>query len=343
MAATTPDPVLSVIIPHHVGRHLLEKCLATVASSVGVSFEVLVITSDPTYYVPAPMEHWVQWYYVEGGPAHKRNVGVQHSRGKYLVFLDDDTELSPYTLYEFSHGFQALPQASMLFARIYNGERRSELDDCGSWLTPTGFLYARASKRNISHDELMRPVPCLASKSAGCAIRREAFYAAGGFDASYYILGEETDLAWRVWLNGGMVYYWPHAVLWHYFDTIRKPVADYYTIRRVHTYGCRNYLSLLWTNLGTTRLATIFPMHLLAWLISALGFTLRGRGRRGLAIMRGMFEFARNLPGVQRKRRQVQSTRVISDASLMKKVMIPVPLSYYPQRMLRYLVNTVHG
>ena len=330
-------PTLSVIVCHHTGT-LWQGCFETLAQSVGVSFELIVVSSNP------PPEWAGEWFTVlhdTGGPAHKRNVGVQHSHGEYLVFLDDDTEVSPYLLYNFWRGFQELPTAGMLFARIYNGERRSELDDCGSWLTPTGFLYARASCRTLDADTLLRPVPCLASKSAGCAIRRDTFLCAGGFDASYYILGEETDLAWRVWLSGAEVWYWPHAVLWHYFNTGAKPVQDYYTLRRIHEYGARNYQRCLFTNVGWMRLLPLLLLQALAWLLAVLGFTLRGQHLRGWCILRGLWDFYTNLPWA--KRRAVQSTRRVSDHGLWPLITCHVPWAYYPQRLMRYIFNGLHG
>ena len=339
MAQATPDPVLSVVIPHHRGD-FWRGCFDTLKKSIGVTFELICVSSNPS---PEWVGEWFRVIHEQGGPAHKRNVGVQHARGEYVVFLDDDTEVSPYTLYEFWRGFQVLPTAGMLFARIYNGERRSELDDCGSWLTPTGFLYARASRHTISHDELMRPVRCLASKSAGCAIRRRTFLAAGGFDASYFILGEETDLAWRVWLQGREVWYWPHAVLFHWFNTGAKPVQDYYTKTRIHRYGARNYVNCLLSNLGALRLWATLPIHVCAWLLAAAGFALRGQAERGRLVLRGLYDVLAGLPSTWQKRRQVQQGRRVTDRSLMQLVMWSPPLSYYPRRLCQYIWNGLHG
>ena len=260
-----------------------------------------------------------------------------------MVFLDDDTEISPYTLYEFWHGFQELPTAGMLFARIYNAERRQELDDCGSWLTPSGFLYARASNGHITHDELMRPVRCLASKSAGCAIKRSVFYAAGGFDASYFILGEETDLAWRVWLQGAEVWYWPFAVLWHAFDTTAKRTVDYYTLERIHRFGARNYIALLCTNLGALRLWLVLPGHVCGWLLAIVCFAVRGDRPRATLVSRGLWDALSRLPRTLAKRHTVQARRLRSDHDLMPLIRRRVPLSYYVTRLRRYVVSCLHG
>ena len=165
-----------------------------------------------------------------------------------------------------------------------------------------------------------------------------------GFDRDYYILGEETDMAWRMWLKGWEVWYVPTATSWHAFgcETL-KPRADHYTIERTMTYGCRNYLSLLWTNLGTIRLTLIFPLHLSAWLIAAMGFGLTGDYRRGLAVLRGVQEFLSRLPTLFWKRRHIQSTRVISDRYLFRTIFYSPGFSYYLNRMGRYWTTQLHG
>ena len=192
-------PDVSVVICHHVGRTLVTRCLESVYLSEGVTYEVLVITSDGTFEHPRATV-----IYQQGGPAHKRNVGTVRSRAECIVYLDDDVEISPYCLYQFWLWLKEHPRCGMAFAKIYKMAegRRDEFDDVGSWLTWTGFLYSRAGTRLRDGGQFDTPCRVLSSKSATCALRRSAFLQVGGFDASYYILGEETDVSYRVWLLG---------------------------------------------------------------------------------------------------------------------------------------------
>lgn len=332
-------PAVSVILCHHVGRDLVTRCLASLKVAYpGLPFEVLVVTSDDTYTPPS----WVRTIRELGGPAHKRNVGVLHAQADTLVFLDDDVEISPYCLYQFWLFLTQHPRCGMAFGKLRNMERRQELDDCGSWLTPTGFLWARAQSQEDT-GQFEEAVPCLASKSACCAIRRDAFTAAGGFDARYFILGEETDLAWRCWLVGWEVWYAPLARGWHAFNSSLKPAPTYYTLERIHTYGARNYLRLLSTHLELGRLSRILPLHLLAWLVSAGGFLLRGQGARGWGILRGLGQWVGDLPRCWTKRLRVQGQRQRSDAQLLKLLMHSPSWRYYAGRLWQYVVIGLHG
>ena len=334
--APTPHderPLISVGICHHTGQ-LIHRCLESVRASQGVRYEILVCTSTQEAYPGCQM------LYDQGGPAHKRNLLAQASQGSILVYLDDDVEVSPYCLYELWQGLDR-PGVGMVFAKIRNMERRQELDDCGSWLTWTGFLWARAGNWQRDTGQYDTPQPILASKSATCAIWRRVFFDVGGFDASYFILGEETDLAWRCWLRGHHVWYWPAAVSWHAFNTTFKPKPAYYTLERIHYRGVRNYLSLLWTTLGTLRLLSILPIHLAVWTMALLGFALRGQWDRAQHLARGLWDFWTHLPHA--KRRQVQASRILSDRDLQLHIAYAPPARYYVGRLLRYITQGLHG
>ena len=345
MKLVRPVPEIAVIICHHTGT-LIEKCLDSVMASVGVQLEVWVISSQKAFTIP-----WaaVKVAYSTEGPAQKRNLGVvlTHSRAPYYVFLDDDVEVSPHCLGAFLTEMRLRPQCGVGWAKIYNMERRDEFDDCGSWLTWTGFLWARAQETSESPQEdygqYDTPLRCLASKSATCIMRREAFQAARGFDPAYFILGEETDLSWRMQLLGWESWYLPSAVSWHAFNTSMKPLADYYTLERIHTRGCANYLSLLTTNLGLLRLTLIFPWHLLGWSVALVGYGLLGRWPASRAIWRGAWLYLTHLPAILRKRRRVQQARNVSDRALFRVAWYTPPLTYYVQRLVRYLLGGVHG
>lgn len=320
-------------------------------ASQGVSFHVVLVTSAPVsehqqFLTEFGADRRFTYWYEPGGPAHKRNYGVTHGgrvQSPYLIFLDDDVEVSPHCLSAFVQWMEAHPRCGMAFAKILNMERRREFDDCGSWITWTGFLWARAGNLQHDHGQADTVLPILSSKSATCVVRRDSFYATGGFDADYFILAEESDLAWRCWLRGWEVWYVPTATSWHAFNTILKHPADYYSLTRIHRLGSRNYLKLLTTNLGASRLLRILPVHLLGWTVACLGYLLSGQWQRAYCVAAGVWDWLRGLPGDLVKRKHVQGSRVVSDRVLWPRISAAPPLGYYVDRMRRYLVQGLHG
>ena len=327
-------------ICHHTGE-LIDRCLKSVRDSfdMGLDIKVVVCTSTERVFEQAVTLKDT------GGPAHKRNLIARWygNDSRYLIFLDDDVEISPYCIWNLVAFMEAKQECAMGFAKILKMDRRDVFDDCGSWLTPTGFLWSRAQDNQLDRGQFDESCQVLASKSATCIVRRDVFEQVGGFDASYYILAEETDLAWRVWLGGGECWYIPQAVSWHAFGTALKPKQAFYTLERIHYRGCANYLNLLATNLGFSRLIWILPVHLSIWIASAGSFLLRGDWRRCGLILKAITSAVWHLPRIWKKRRQVQRTRQRTDRELFRVIYRAPKLSYYTARFVRYVTQGLHG
>mgnify|MGYP001559050194 CR=1 FL=1 len=339
MEAQEYKPVVSVVIPHHTGT-LIHRCLESLTKQEGVTPQIIVVTSDTNFRT---LDYHIEQLFSTDGPAGKRNFGVRFAKSRFIAFLDDDVEISPFCLYEMWACLKDNPKVGMCYAKILNMERRKEFDDAGSYLTCTGFLWARAENGVEDTGQFDEPCEILASKSATCMVRRGAFFEAGGFDKDYFILGEETDLSWRMWLKGWRVLYWPQAVSWHAFNTSLKPKPKFYTDERIFYRGCHNYINLLLTNLGTRRLLCTLPLHISVWLVSAVGFALRGEWRRSWLILRGIWANFTGWRVILAKRRRVQSSRGVSDRILMQTISRSPRFRYYTDRMRRYLSQGIHG
>ena len=338
-----PEPPIqvSVIVCYHTGN-LIDRCLKSIRESdtTGLRVRTIVVSSVDRMFPGC------YTYVSTAGPAEKRNLGVKaFGLGDYYIFLDDDVELEPDCLRNLVAFMRSNPGIGMSYAKIRKMDDSVTLDDCGSWLTWTGFLWARA--QNGVKDEGQYDVPCriLASKSATCIVRADAFHAVWGFDPDYYILGEETDLSWRLWLRGWEVWYNPSAVSYHAFGTLLKPKEKYYTLDRIHYRGPRNYLCLLTTNLGMNRLLIGLTTQILAWTVSAVGFVCRGDWQRSWLITKGILSLLKptTLSRLISKRKMIQRSRTISDRELMQKVGYSPPISYYLKRLLRYTRQGLHG
>lgn len=337
-AANRPD--VSVVICYHVGS-LLFDCLRSLKQTEGVSWEAIIISSVANLELPDDLANIGLIIHSLEGPAYKRNLGVAASHADTIVFLDDDVTINAYTLFHLWEALQEKPMAGMVYAKIHNMERPTELDDAGSFLTWTGFLWARADSQQ-DHGQYDEPCRILASKSATCAARRIAFEDANGFDPAYFILGEESDLSWRMWLLGWEVWYWPAATSAHAFNTKYKPTGVYYTNERIHRLGARNYLWMLTTNLPAAWLLWVLPIQLSVWMLAAATFSIKGQHGRGLQILRGILDYFATLPQTLKKRRIIQVSKKVSHKELMLIIRRGPGMAYYLNRFKRYMVG-IHG
>ena len=91
-------PKVSVIIPTYNSDATISRALRSVLNQTVSDFEVIVIddgSTDKTVEVLRDYElqdQRVRTFLVDknGGPGPARNIGIQHSRGEFIAFLDSD-------------------------------------------------------------------------------------------------------------------------------------------------------------------------------------------------------------------------------------------------------------
>lgn len=329
---------ISIVVCHHVGT-LLDGFIESVALSENVDYEVIVMTSNEELSLKGIKNCLV--FHHTGLPATKRNAGARIARGKYLAFFDDDVTIDPLCLYHLKDGIK--DKVAMTYGRLWNMEHRNRFDEAGGYLTWTGFIWSRAGQNDIDNGQYSKDELIFSGKSASCMIRKDVFKKVGGFDESFGILGEESDLSWRVWLSGKQVLYTPQATGYHAFGTKFKPKEKFYTNKRVYFNGCRNYTVMLIKNLEVKNLLKILPIHILIWFFAGVGMFFVGRFTASWNIFCGLGYVLKNIIHISKKRSIIQSKRVICDNELLPLIKRNIGVSYYTNRFLRYLSTGLHG
>jgi len=332
---------VNAIICHHRGT-LVDNAIESLLKSLEVSLEIIVATSSKPDEKRLKKKYpGLTIFFCEGGPAKKRNVATRFATHDYLAFFDDDVEVTPYALFYMSEALRN-PSVGMVYGKLLNMEHRNRLDEAGSFLTWSGFLFARCESGIEDSGQFEDSVCVLAGKSAACIVRRNIFWKAGGFDESFGILGEETDLSWRIWLLGKKVMYCPKSVTYHAFNTRFKPL-DFYVPRRIYYNGCRNYMVMLIACLEPHNLPIPLLCQTFVWLSAAMGFIVTGKFEAGWNILKAFYYLATNFRSIIKKRKIVQNFRVIPDRELLPMITHNPGFSYFLKRFFHYVQSGRHG
>jgi GT2 family glycosyltransferase len=185
-----PVPVISVIVPVLNGGHdLVEQLEALAAQRSSEPWEVIIADNGSTDGSLQVAQEWSlkqeNFRAVDAsavaGPAAARNAGVVASAGEYLAFCDADDVVSAGWI---EACVQALHHADLAAGRFdflsLNDFHPPPPQSAG--IRPLGFLPA--------------------GLGANLAVRRAAFDQVGGFDERLVPLGDDTDLCWRLQLQG---------------------------------------------------------------------------------------------------------------------------------------------
>lgn len=305
-------------------------------------YEIIVVTSDVPSVGRLQLKFpTIKVIEVQAGIARKRNVATRFATGEFFAFFDDDVEVLPYTIF---YLFSSLlgHNVGMVYGKLLNMEFRNKLDEAGSFLTWSGFLFARCESGIEDRGQFDQEIEVMAGKSASCIVSRKVFWTVGGFDESFEILGEETDLSWRIWIAGYKVMYAPKSVAFHAFNTKWKP-ADFYTPARVYRNGCRNYIAMTIACPQIHNLIIPLFCQTFVWLVAGIGMFLTGKYEAGLNIYKGLADVITRLDSIIEKRKFVQNMRRVPDSAIRPFICHDPPLSYYLKRFVHYIKTGRHG
>ncbi len=252
-------PEISVVIVNYRGWEVLGSCLDALRSCAE-RFPVEVVVVD-NHSDDGMAEVFVRRYpeakfILQGrneGFARANNVGVRHSRGRYLLFLNPDTELSCRALERLYEASQRLGDEVLLSLRQRNRRGRDEgvmRSFPSAWtvsfLTRPFYQVLWRMRHRSRCREGGELHPDWVSGSLVWMSRR-LFDRTGGWDEHYWLYYEDVDLCRRVWRHGGrVILFCDPPVLHHHGGTTRrdkKMVAFFksYVLISRHIYYRRHY------------------------------------------------------------------------------------------------------
>jgi N-acetylglucosaminyl-diphospho-decaprenol L-rhamnosyltransferase len=194
--------LLSVIIVTYNSRNVIAPCLNSIKlfNDIGEGLEVIVVDNSPsngdTFSFITDNYRWVK---IIPNPLNKgfgqgNNVGALQAQGKYLLFLNPDTELIE-PIFRFS---------------VNQFEKSPDLSAFGMLLiTPEGY-YSNSfgimpEKKTVIPTIFFLPIIKCGVMSAGIYpygadlfVRKALFLDTGGFDENIFLCYEEPDLIRRM-------------------------------------------------------------------------------------------------------------------------------------------------
>jgi GT2 family glycosyltransferase len=334
---------LSVIIVNYNGKEYADKCINSVFFSKSNNLEIILVDNGS---LDGSIEYLKNKYLSFGnrfirvsleknyGPALARNKGVERANGKYLCFLDNDTEVEENWANIAITEFEKDDCLGVVQCKLILSKERSKLDYVGEYLGQNGFLVQRAQAGEIDNGQHDEKVKILAAKSAGMFIRHSVFKKINGFDSDYFIYVEETDLGWRSWLAGYETRFISDSIVYHEFGTSTVILGKDKNNYNAKFHGCKNYILTLFKNLDSYNLFKILPLHIALWLgLAWYALILKWDGKAFWWIHKGVFWNLINLKINLRKRRIIQENRIINDKDLFKIILKKKPFMYFVHKV----------
>ncbi len=214
------NPEVSVLIPVYGKVEYTLACLKSIAANLPrVSFEVLILDDC------SPDDSVAQLQSIENlrvsvnptnlGFLRSCNRGAKLATGKYLFFLNNDTEVKAGWLDSLVETFTQFDNVGMVGSKLVYPD--GTLQEAGGivWKDGSAWNFGRGSDPALPEFNYVREVDYCSG--AAILIERHFYEQLGAFDdryaPAYY---EDTDLAFKVREAGKKVLYQPRSVVVHF-------------------------------------------------------------------------------------------------------------------------------
>ncbi len=199
-------PFISVVVCSYNGSATIRDTLEGLQQLDYPHFEVIVINDGSTDNLAAIVKEYPVKLLntpTNGGLSNARNMGMNHSRGEIVAYIDDDAYPDPQWLHYLAYAYRTSTHDCM------GGPNLAPFED-----GPIATCVANAPGGPVhvlETDEIAEHVP-------GCnmSFRREALLRIGGFDPIYRAAGDDVDACWRIQKSGGTIGFHPSALVWHH-------------------------------------------------------------------------------------------------------------------------------
>jgi GT2 family glycosyltransferase len=306
-------PRASIIIVNYNGRQHLEGCLRLLLGGTDGEDEVIVVDNASTDGSAELVERRFPHVRVirnrtNLGYGDGNNVGARRARGQFLVFLNPDTVVEPGWLEPLIKTLESDPRAGLATSRILLLSDPDRINTCGNDVHLTGLTLCRGMGKDREAFAVQGEVAAVSG--AAFAMRRELFEALGGFDASFFMYMEDTDLSWRARLAGYGCLFVPQSVVYHDYALHFGPRKTFFQERN-------RYMMLL-KSLRWPTLLLLLPALLLGEIVT-WGYVLTREPQRLANKLRAYAWVAGHWGRVMESRRQVQTGRRINDRDLIAR------------------------
>ena len=326
------NPIASVIVLNWNGKRFLQKCIASLLNqSFNRNYEVLLVDNGST---DGSLDLVRLHFDRDGrlkiiplgnnyGFSKGNNLGMSYSRGKYLVVLNDDTEVEPNFLKELVETAESDENIASVSCKVkyYNGNVWF-----GQYFTNHGFIVPFLTQ-NLFKAALAEKYSQFSVNLAnsGCAVlyRKEVIEKIGGFDEDFWADWEDYDLGYRINIAGYKSVYIPSYLCLHYgggsFGFSPNRMGRMYT-NMLFTYF-KNYERKNFAFRFPIFLWFLLPLYHSGWIVDRLLFSPPDYNKRKgieylFSLPKAYLKFASQLKTFCRKRYVIDKLRKIPDSQI---------------------------
>ena len=318
-------PCVSVVIVHHKGVERLLNCLESLFKTDYDNIQVFLVDngSRDNSVDFAEKIYGDRLKIIRSktnlGFVGGNNLALKHVWGKYVVLLNDDTEVAPDWLshiVDVAEGDSSIGAVQPKLLSL-TAPRYFEYNGCaGGMMDAYGVPLCRGRVFDVIEEDRGQYDSASEIFWAGGAailIRREVLDETGLLDENFFAHMEEIDLCWRIRLRGYRILSAPSSIVYHLGGGTLVP-EKYYLKHR-------NNLVMMLKNYSFSGLLRFFSLRIALDALCFMYYVIRGDRSRSLCVLKSYAWLLRRLGSVYRSRSVVQKIRKVSDREILGRMM----------------------
>ncbi|HEY3277026.1 MAG TPA: glycosyltransferase family 2 protein [Syntrophorhabdaceae bacterium] len=325
------EDLISVVILNWNGNVFIRGCLDTVLSQDYPNLEVIVVdngSSDGSQQIIRDEYKRVVLIEIARnlGFGGGNNIGIDRARGKYVLILNNDTEIDMSCVSEMKRALDRNKGYGACASRIDVMDPPDTIDAAGIAVYPDGLAMGRGKwepAANYAREEEVF------FASGCCALFKREMLEDIAIDGEYYdndffAYADDTDLGWRAQLRGWRCVYAPAAKCRH----LHSATSGYYSAFKAYLVE-RNRMWLMVKDFPLPLIIYGQMFTFLRYAHQAVG-AITGKGAAGkfseehskarlvTVLLKVYRDFLLGLPKMLKKRRAILGRRTVSVGKLFR-------------------------
>ena len=320
-------PKVSIIIVNYNGKLLLEKCLESLFKINYNNFEVVIVDNNSTdNTIEFITKNYPSIIIIKldsnKGFAEPNNIAAKITKGDYLLFLNNDTIVTPNFISEMIKTMENDKKIGICQSLLLKSD--GQIDSSGDFMDDLGIVYNSKTKIDSTRE-------IFSARGASLIILKNIFDNLGGFDEKFFFSFEDVDLSWRVRINGYKILVVQTSIVHHLGGGTSDKISSDLTFHSV-----KNQISMKITNFETYLVVKVLFLFLLRYgfreikilfdyiingktTITSTNYEDKIAAKPNIrGILKGMFWLFSNIPYLFTKHRSVNKMRKISTDEFKK-------------------------
>ena len=286
-------PEISIITVNYNGLEDTCELIDSLQSHLNINYEIIVVDNasknDESKVLSSRYPDIISLRSPDNlGFSGGNNLGIKHSRGRYLLFLNNDTYITDNCISELITFMDSHPQAGGSSPKLKYADELNIIQYAGSTvlsnITIRNQVIGQGEIDNGQYD-----TACHTHFLHGAAmlVRREVFEHVGQMPEIYFLYYEEIDWSSRMKENGYELWYIPQCTVYH--KESRSVGTDSYT--KVYYMSRNRLLYALRNRKGIFRILSHLYLLYVVGCRDVLRYSIKGHLNLAIGVLRGHWSY----------------------------------------------------